>query len=303
MLFFGEKIIFVSKKNILISILIPIYNCDSRKLVADLHEQGLALDQPFEIIVADDHSSEPFRENESINALSFAQYIFLPKNLGRSGSRNWLAQKANYPYLLFIDGDMGVGNSSFLKTYIQNLNPNRVICGGHYYGKRPQDASLVLHWEYGRTHEQQPASLRNKKPYFGFVPSNFVIPASIFMSIQFDESIKGYGHEDTLFGEQLRNLSVELLHIDNELEHLGLVPASVFMDKADTAVHNLVKLEKNHHFTGTRLQTMAHRLRWLSPAFRLLPVSFLRKRVQKQHDLKLFALYKLLMYYRFWQEE
>ena len=40
-----------------LSILIPVYNWDCTRLDRDLHFQGLTLDIPYEIIVADDCST------------------------------------------------------------------------------------------------------------------------------------------------------------------------------------------------------------------------------------------------------
>ncbi len=301
-LFLAEKIKFAQKKFILLSILIPIYNCSAIKLVADLHRQGLDLGVEFEILVADDHSPEPVAGNEGINRLAYAKYEYLPENLGRSGSRNWLAQKAQYPYLLFIDGDMGVRDAGFLRKYKALLAEKTVICGGHFYESEPPEKERLLHWTYGRRREEKTAKERNKRPFQGFVPSNFVIPKALFEAIRFDESIRGYGHEDTLFGDILREMhgrdeSVRVVHIDNGLVHLGLSTNAAFMDKVDGAVQNLIRLEKSHQFKATKLQETAAQLRFLAPVFRLLPLSFLRKRVMGTRNLRLLDLYKLGVYF------
>ena len=277
----------------MLSILIPIYNYNGIKLVTDLQAQAMALGIEFEIIVADDHSPNPPKANEAINLLAFAKYIYLPTNLGRSGSRNWLAQKAQYPYLLFIDGDMGVRTDDFLRKYLDVLSENRVVCGGHFYDAQPPSDEFLLHWIYGRNREERPANERNKAPYQGFVPSNFVIPKDLFLSIEFDESIKGYGHEDTIFGETLQKRNVEVLHLDNGLAHLGLSTNEEFMDKVDVAVKNLRFLEEKYDFTGTRLQQMAKRLKLFTPFLRLIPKAFLRKQVVEKHQLWMLDLYKL----------
>jgi len=295
-LFLAEKIKFAVKKIDLLSILIPIYNYNGIKLVTDLQAQAMNLGIEFEIIVADDHSPKPVQANEAINHLAFARYVYLPKNMGRSGSRNWLAQNAQYDYLLFIDGDMGVRSDDFLRKYLDVLAENRVVCGGHFYDETPPDDAFLLHWSYGRSREVRTAQVRNQSPYEGFVPSNFVIPREVFKSIRFDEGIKGYGHEDTLFGEMLQKMKVEVLHIDNGLVHLGLSTNIEFMDKVDVAVKNLRFLEEKYQFTGTRLQQTAKKLEILRPLFRLIPKSFLRKWVMSG-QLWLLDFYKILVYF------
>ena len=264
----------------------------------DLHSQGLTLGMNFEIIVADDHSPAPDAANEGINHLAFAKYVYLPKNLGRSGCRNWLAQNAQYPYLLFIDGDMGIRHQDFLRKYLDCLAENRVVCGGHFYDTLRPEEKYLLHWTYGRNREERPAIERNRMPYQGFVPSNFVIPKIVFNAIKFDETIIGYGHEDTLFGETLQKMSVEVTHIDNGLAHLGLSTNTEFLDKVDVAIHNLHFLEEKYNFTATKLQQTAKKVRFLAPILRIFPLKFLRKRIISKHHLFMLDLYKLLKYLR-----
>ena len=265
--------------------------------MTDLQAQAMDLGIEFEIIVADDHSPNPQKANEAINHLAFAKYVYLPQNLGRSGSRNWLAQNAQYPYLLFIDGDMGVRTSHFLQKYLDSLAANRVVCGGHFYDAQKPDNAYILHWSYGRNREERTAAERNISPYQGFVPSNFVIPSDVFKAIKFDESIKGYGHEDTLFGETLEKMGVEVLHIDNGLVHQGLSTNNEFMDKVDVAIKNLRFLEKKYGFTSTKLQSTAKKIAFLKPLLQMIPLGYLRKQVLKNHHLRTLDFYKLLKYF------
>ncbi len=61
----------------MLSILIPVYNFDVRKLVHQLHEQGLLLEIPFEIICVDDASFIEFTEiNASIKNLEHLSLKF-----------------------------------------------------------------------------------------------------------------------------------------------------------------------------------------------------------------------------------
>ncbi len=81
----------------MLSILIPVYNFDIRKLVVDLHFCCTSENIKFEIICFDDGSERAFKEiNAELKHLSNCTYTELPQNIGRSAIRNKLAQNANY---------------------------------------------------------------------------------------------------------------------------------------------------------------------------------------------------------------
>jgi len=281
-----------------LSILIPVYEQDCRLLVEALDRQAEAADVEVEIIIADDHSPGPAPELALLDALPRVSYHYLPVNLGRAGCRNWLARQARYPYLLFIDGDMEVVREDFLSRYIEALAPGRVLCGGHIYAPAPPvQTSLQLHWAYGRQREQRSAPVRQKAAFDAFVPSNFVLPAALFRQIYFDESLKTYGHEDSLFGYRLKGRGVEVIHLDNPLLHRGLEPAERFIAKQREAVKNLRRLERTHRFFGTQLQRTARSLRLLAPFIRLLPEAFLCARLRRTQNLRWLDLCKLKWYF------
>lgn len=225
----------------MLSILITVYNEDVVSLVKALRMQCRELTIAFEIIVCDDHSSENFRNiNEAITSYPEVKYHYLQENVGRAKIRNILASMARYEWLLFMDGDSQVVTGSFIKNYLEAIQPGTVICGGRtYILEKPEDRKLLLHWKYGVSREKRPASLRNRFPYRSFMTSNFLCPRIVFASVSFDESIAGYGHEDTLFGYQLWQKGVPLYHIDNPLLHDGLIPVDDFLQKGKNAVANL----------------------------------------------------------------
>ena len=65
---------------------------------------------------------------------------------------------------------------------------------------------------------------------------------SIFSKIRFYEELKQYGHEDTLFGYQLKKAGIDILHIDNGLLHEGLETNRDFLTKTKLSIENLSKL-------------------------------------------------------------
>ena len=106
-----------------LSILIPTYNNVCLELVKSLQAQAAALpDFEYEILVADDGSTDRLTiyENREICSLPYCRYIEREKNVGRAAIRNFLAEKALHPWLLFIDSNMQVIHPQYLTTYLQS---------------------------------------------------------------------------------------------------------------------------------------------------------------------------------------
>ncbi len=285
----------------MLSILIPIYNFDCRKLVQDLVAQCEALGIAYEILCFDDCSLEDYRQlNASLSEHAHVSYHFQTKNLGRARNRNALAAAAQYEYLLFMDGDSGIVHERYIADYIRAATPTIVLYGGTFYpDKPPKDSRLYLHWKVGRAREQMPASTRQAAPYSRFTTNNFLVPKSLFQRIQFDASIRQYGHEDTLFAQALQQRGIPILHLDNPLEHIGLEANTVFLEKSERAIQNLVQLAQAGKPIETRLYAAYLKLKeWnLLGLYRLffrIGKSSLRKNLLgKNPTLKSFDLYKL----------
>ncbi|HEY5592189.1 MAG TPA: glycosyltransferase, partial [Paludibacter sp.] len=102
----------------MISILIPTYNYNITRLVADLHQQALETYVDFEIIVMEDGSKLYVEENKAVNDFEFCRQIVLSKNIGRSAVRNKLADEAKYDHLLFMDCDAEVCSEHYVEKYV-----------------------------------------------------------------------------------------------------------------------------------------------------------------------------------------
>src|ERR1035437_2235981 len=111
----------------MLSILIPTYNYNITRLVADLHQQAVDTDVVFEIIVIEDGSTLYVKENNAINELYFCRHIVLDENIGRSAVRNKLADEAKYDHLIFIDCDAEVFSIHFIEKYIAFCNKECVV--------------------------------------------------------------------------------------------------------------------------------------------------------------------------------
>jgi hypothetical protein len=249
----------------MISVCIPVFNTDARKLAESLLKQASGI--PAEIILIDDGSDESYRKlNRSIKAHG-VRYHELSGNTGRAIVRNRFSDLAEYGHLLFLDCDSVILSETFLSDYALSLkdNPDSIICGGRIYGERSPGRKYRLHWEYGKLRESRPLQARLDDPARSFMTNNFLIPAGYMRDTPFDERISGYGHEDTLFGFMQARKGRTILHIDNPVLHGQLETNRVFLVKTGEAVRNLILItglpgiDPGFADTVTLLSTM-HRL-------------------------------------------
>ncbi len=227
----------------MISVCIPIYNFNVTKLVKELSRQSSILNVSSEIILIDDCSKSSIKKvNESI--CSNEVYIKLDKNIGRAAIRNKFFNYAKYENLLFLDCDVIINSKSFLKTYIDIIKANnaQIMCGGRTYKAIPPKRDRLLRWKYGVSRESKSHEIRGKSPNKSFMTNNFVITKSTFQQIKFDERLNQYGHEDTLFGFELKKRNIKILHIDNTVLSDGLECNNSYISSTESAVDNLIKI-------------------------------------------------------------
>ncbi len=231
-----------------LSICIPVYNQDVTSLVYELHCQALHTFCAFEILLMDDCSTSFYEKNSMLNALEGVRYVRLSQNVGRAAIRNKLADEAQYNYLLFMDCDVFPPDDSFLERYIR-MKRYAVVMGGYRYGEQPTSDKHILRWKYGKEREEKSAEERSVRPNDSFSTFNFMIRKTLFGQIRFDESLKGYGHEDTLFGLSLKRMGITVSHIDNALLHLNYDTSDVFLQKSLNAVANLWLIYQRAEYT------------------------------------------------------
>ena len=289
----------------MISVLIPIYNFNVAKLVKDLHAQLNYANVEFEIILGDDASTQCYN-NEKLTDLQGVSYFYLPENIGRAKMRNLLVEKANYPYLLFMDCDAAVLTNSYINNYIVEISRNtNTVCviGGVAYRPQKPNPKYYLRWYYGKKREATDADLRNRKPYKSFTSFNAVFSKSIFDGIKFDESFSTYGNEDTFFGNQLRNINIPVIHINNPLYHDGLDTNEAYLQKVETSIDNLIsllnanKIDTNFVNENRLLATYSKcknlKMTALLRKFYNLFLSSIKKKIFKKPSIFWLDLYKL----------
>ena len=227
----------------MISICIPVYNFDIGDLVRKLSEQSKLLEVPSEIILIDDCSENIFRKQNDTGFEDIV-YIQLEQNIGRAAIRNLFLKYSKYEYLLFLDCDSIVFSADFLSNYINAIvkHPNSIICGGREYEKNPPRRDKMLRWKYGIKKESKSFETRSRSPNTSFMTNNFVISREIFTTIQFDERLVNYGHEDTLFGFELKENSIEIDHIDNPILNGHLESNSEYLTNTEKAIENLTSI-------------------------------------------------------------
>lgn len=231
----------------MISVLIPVYNYNVVALVTHIHSQLQLCSVPFEIIALDDAStSEVVHDNNSLSNLEFTSYIKSNNNLGRTKARQYLAEKASYEWLLFLDADVMPKTELFISNYLKyTASDYEAVYGGFAYHEDLPDSNNRLRWTYGKTHEQISAKERNKRPYKVIISANFMIKKSIFIEINSEIEDKGYGF-DNYFAALLKMNSIKVFHIDNEVYHLGIETSKAYLNKKENAAETLLSLYKTN---------------------------------------------------------
>ncbi|MDR0940945.1 MAG: glycosyltransferase [Bacteroidales bacterium] len=287
----------------MLSICIATYNYPVTKLVTELHKQCCAAAIDFEILVADD-CSELLYDEENKKLAQFQQIIYwrMGGNVGRAAIRNELARRAKFSYLLFLDCDAEIENPRFIEHYIAAAHKQCVICGGVDYQKEKPVPTKRLRWKYGVQREMLSAEQRSASGK-GLTTFNMLIDREILMRIGFNESIRTYGYEDTLFEYTLKKQGYIITHIDNAAFHVGLDDNIVFLKKIEESLFTLQQLACNNTIDSDFLQFIkiyrvycwcnTYKLTlFVRLLFRVKHV-FLRYIIQKNAPLWVLDLYKL----------
>lgn len=288
----------------MLSILIPTRDRTCYPLVADLHQQAEGLGVPYEILVAEDgsRSQVDLIANHKITELSHCRHLVRKENCGPAAIRNWLAREARYGWILFIDSDAKVTREEYLKTYLEHVGKADVVAGGLQHEAENPDPHRTLRFKYEKQADRhRGAAERTREPYSHFTPFNVMIRRSTFLCIGFDEQCREYGYEDALFGVELMQKGIGILHIDNPLIHCGLDTNEEFLRKTETALRTLKSLngrmDGHSHVENTYNKLRGRHLAWVAKGFHQLLGGMLRRNLLSKHpSLLLFSLYKLGYY-------
>ncbi len=286
----------------MISICIPIYNFNVVPLVKELLRQIEGLQ--CELLLIDDASTAFVVENSELHNVT--KLIVLDQNVGRAQIRNLFLKYAKHDYLLFLDCDSLVENKDFIENYLNiiRLGKASVVCGGREYAKCAPDLEHRLRWKYGVESESKSTIQRMELPYRSFMTNNFLVRKDILEQTRFDESLTLYGHEDTLFGFELKKKSVPIIHIDNPIRNGYLETNEEYLFKTEESITNLVQIVRSisnpmEFCKEVRLlnyyQSVKKNVWSLKVLFFISRKRLLKKLVSGKATIKEFNYYKLML--------
>ncbi len=279
-----------------LSILIPTFNDKCVALVQALQQQANLLGSHYEIIVADDGStdSQVLQANRAINELSNCQVIERKENCGRAAIRNFLAQQAHFPWLLFVDSDMVVCREDFLQCYATTADSDLVVDGGVCIGKVVPGNLRSLYEKAAE--KEHTAEKRRLTPYQHLHTANLFMHRDVIGQHPFDERFRHYGYEDVLLGKELEKAAIPILHIDNPVSFEIYESNEHFLGKTEEALRTLYQFRDE--LTGySHLLKVAERLKPVAPI--ILSLHHRNKGRERRNlvgptpSLKVFSLYRL----------
>lgn len=231
----------------MLSILIPTYNYDITTLVYDLHKQLINAKIDFEIICLDDVSGENIRENNlKINKLPFTSYQLSSTNNGIAITRQLLTEKAKYAWIMLLDADTEIINDIFITNYLNAINSGYdIIFGGFAYKNLKPHKDYLLRWKYGKQCEALCAQKRNANPYKVTIAANLLAKKETYKSFNLGSIGKQYAM-DYYFGALLKETNTKVLHLDNQVYHLGIEKSKKYLRKKEQAAETLLKLYRSN---------------------------------------------------------
>lgn len=279
-----------------LSVLIPTYNSNCSDLVFSVHGMLKQMNIPYEIIVADDGSTdeESVNSNRSIEKLENVKYIIRKENVGRACIRNFLAQQAQYKWLLFLDADVTIDRSRFIQKYLEQ--DFDVILGGIIVVKRVKKLENNLRYIVESKYmESSTTAKRLRKQAKEFHTANFLVKRDIILKVPFNENFKHYGYEDVLFGKELNNNGYHIHHINNPVTLIDFEENERFVEKTEESLRTLHEF-KNELKGYSALLKYTWLKPMLKPLYHIIGKPIRNNLTGNNPKVSLFNIYKLLYY-------
>ena len=216
-------------------------------------------------------------------------------------TRQKLANRANYHWLLFLDADTKPKKEDFIERYINSIDDQtKLIFGGIAYRDDVPPINEILRWQYGKSREEISVDKRMKNKFLAINSGGFLIDKRTFLDINSLITWGNYGL-DILFTYNLMKNNITVRHIDNPVYHLGLESNQEYLIKSKKAVETLYFLQNKRLISNTysSLQKMNNQLKkfGMVGVFRFLIKGFIpmieRRLLTKKTPLYLFDLYRL----------
>lgn len=257
----------------------------------------------YEVLVADDASTqfEVKAANCNIRQWDGCQLVELESNIGRARIRNFLAQQAQYPYLLFLDSDVQLVHSNYIQQYLQH-DCDPVVYGGVCIQPNEELARHNLRYRYELECEPRfSVEQRRVSPYQGFRTSNFLVKRDLLLAHPFDERIRHYGYEDVLFGRRLLSAGIPVTHVENPVAVDDFEPNDVFLRKTDEGLRTLQSMSAEMS-EYTHILVWVEKLRKLHLSgivlflYRIAQGAIKRNLLGQSPNVKLYNIYRLCTY-------
>ena len=238
--------------------------------------------------------------NLRIERLEGVRYITRKQNVGRSAIRNFLISQAQGEWLLFIDGDLTLDNSHFIRRYLQAKS--NVVVGGIRIGGDLNRWKDNLRYRYEKAYEQKNTPQdRQCHATKHFRTTNFLAHKDIMMEHSFDENFVQYGYEDVLLGKSLAMDHIAITHIDNPITLDFFESNSEFLDKTEQSLRTLYTFRNQLKGYSQLLETAEKikklHLQKLVNAAYFLVGQRIKKHLQGNNpSIFLFNVYKLMYY-------
>lgn len=257
----------------------------------------------YEVLVADDAStqSEVKAANRNIRQWDGCQLVELESNIGRARIRNFLAQQAQYPYLLFLDSDVQLVHPNYIQQYLQH-DCDLVVYGGVCIQPNEELARHNLRYRYELECEPRfSVEQRRVSPYQGFRTSNFLVKRDLLLAHPFDERIRHYGYEDVLFGRRLLSAGIPVTHVENPVAVDDFEPNDVFLRKTDEGLRTLQSMsaemsEYTHILVWVEKMRKLHLSGIVLFLYRIAQGAIKRNLLGQSPNVKLYNIYRLCTY-------
>lgn len=287
----------------------PVYNKDCSLQVKRLCQLAKSLIRErgieVEIVMMEDGSTDETSLHNNAEACAespLCRYIINKENVGRACVRNRLMRAAKGEWLLLQDSGLQIPNDNFLENFVSALNEHpgaQVVCGGVHF-ENHDSRSLRYRYEMATACRRSVAS-RQCDPYASMLFSCMLLHRSVAERIPVDERFVTYGYEDVMYGKQLREKHIEVLHIDNPVTDFIDESNEAYMRKTEQAMHTLYTFREELKDEVRLLQALERLRRWVPLAaisgFHRIFGGIIRRNLSGDNPWwRLFNVYKLGYY-------